>query len=61
MAKQRVDESAAWDGNWATTMKIGDGEAESRRGREKKMRRKEEERKEAGEKEKRKKKEKIFF
>ena len=31
MAKQRVDESAAWDGNWATTMKIGDGEAESRR------------------------------
>ena len=43
-------------------MKIGDGEVESRRGREKKMRRKEEERRETGEREREKKeKGKIFF
>ena len=42
-------------------MKIGDGEAESRRGREKKMRRKEKERREAGERERKERKMKKYF
>ena len=42
-------------------MKIGDGEAESRQGREKKMRRKEEERREAGERERKERKRKKYF